>query len=93
MQSPTPFWDSPAFTTAAVLLMGALYSGIQLWVKSKQDDMAKKVEKIETHTNGMLSALQGKVDAAELARINQEQLTQKDIKIAELTPVPPDAKK
>jgi|ERR1700691_2130959 len=47
---------------------------------------AAKVDTIETHTNGMLTALQGKVDAQDLAAKNLADMTAKDKQIAALTP-------
>jgi hypothetical protein len=50
---------------------------------------AAKVDTIETHTNGMLTALQGKVDAQDLAAKNLADITARDKQIADLTPKPP----
>lgn len=88
MQAPTPFWDSPAFTTAAVLLMGAIIAYIQSRIASKQDRIAQKVETVEKHTNGMLSALQAKVDTQQSDATHLAEITEKDKQIAALTPKP-----
>ena len=90
---PVPFWDSPAFTTAMVLLMGAVVSLIQYWVKARTDAKVQlladhtakiggKVDVIEQHTNGMLTALQTKVDTQEKDRVTTAAATEKDKEIA-----------
>src|ERR1700691_1271445 len=51
-----------------------------------QLETAAKVQTIETHTNGMLVALQTKVDAQDTAARNLAEITAKDKQIAALTP-------
>jgi hypothetical protein len=93
--TPVPFWDSPAFTTAMVLLVGAFVSIIQYWIKSRTDAKVQalaehnaqimgKVDVIEKHTNGMLTALQTKVDSQERERVTTAEATEKDKEIAML---------
>jgi hypothetical protein len=52
---------------------------------------AAKVDTIETHTNGMLTALQVKVDAQDLAAQNLANITEKDKQIAAMIPKPPQS--
>jgi hypothetical protein len=88
-----PFWDSPAFTTAMVLFMGAVVSLIQYWIKARTDAKVQalaehtamikgQVDVIEKHTNGMLTALQTKVDTQERERQTTAVNTEKDKEIA-----------
>jgi hypothetical protein len=72
---PVHFWDAPAFTTALELLVLAVIGALQVWV-------AAKVKTIETHTNGMLTSLQTKVDAQNTLRETTATDTQKNIEIA-----------
>ena len=87
--APVPFWESSAFTTAVVLLIGAVMAYFQSRTTAKVDKTAAKVDTIETHTNGMLTALQNKVDLQEKDRMHLAEITEKDKQIASLT-VKPD---
>jgi hypothetical protein len=91
-QAPVPFWDSPAFTSAAVVLVGVIIAYLQNKTKAKVDDTASKVATIETHTNGMLTALQNKVDTQDLNAKHLAEITEKDRLLA-LKDNPPEPKK
>ena len=82
LDTPVPgsFWSNPAFIIAMVTLMtafGGLITALTSWV-------AFKVKTIETHTNGMLTTLQQKVDDQNVLREATKVLTDKNIEIAAL---------
>jgi DNA-binding transcriptional regulator YdaS (Cro superfamily) len=81
---PVPFWESPAFTSAIVVLLGILGAYFQGKMAAKVNTTAEKVATIETHTNGMLSALQVRIDTQRAEAIHLAAVAQKDREIAEL---------
>jgi hypothetical protein len=80
--APVPFWESPAFTTAIVLLVGAVIAYFQSRTNAKVNTTAEKVATIETHTNGMLTALQTKVDTQNVEAQHLAEVTDLNKKIA-----------
>jgi len=85
---PESFWASRGFTdalTGLVIAVTGYISVIVGRVKVKQDETAEKVKTIETHTNGMLTALQTKIDVQDATAQHIAELTTKDKQIAQLT--------
>jgi hypothetical protein len=86
--TPIPFWDSPLFTNAILALIAAVIIYLQTKTNAKVDKTADKVAVIETHTNGMLTALQTTVDSQKTEAMHVAAMTEKDKEIAALTPKP-----
>ena len=87
--APVHFWDSPAFTTTVVALFLAIIGYLQSKTSKKVDAIDTRTSTIEKHTNGMLTALQTKVDTQQSDAVHLAEITDKDKQIAALSPKPP----
>jgi hypothetical protein len=89
MQAPAPNGFLVQIMPYLVGFLALVIPAFGTWLVSKlntnhtnQVAIGAKVDTIETHTNGMLTALQGKVDAQDLAAKNLADITAKDKIIA-----------
>lgn len=76
----TGFWSNPQVIAALVGLIscfGTLITALAGWIVYKVNTISKDAVTIKGHTNGMMGALQDKVDAQHVTILDQKELALK----------------